>query len=115
MDVYEEVRRVVIDLYYEQKKQILLKTGDGEADKGEEDGKVEDDKKYEGILEELQQNAELIADEDHADEFVLKLTAIHDDWGKKRAGKRAKEAKDKKEAEKNRENMGAQERARVDE
>ena len=46
---------------------------------------------------------------------MLKLTAIHDDWGKKRAGKRAKEAKDKKEAEKNRENMGAQERARVDE
>ena len=59
-DVYEEVRRVVIDLYYEQKKQILLKTGDGEADKGEEDGKVEDDKKYEGILEELQLNADLI-------------------------------------------------------
>ena len=104
---------MVIDLYYEQKKQILLKKGDGEADKGEEDGKVEDDKKYEGILEELQLNADLI--DEWADEFVLKLTAIHDDWGKKRAGKRAKELKEKKEAEKSRENMGAHERARADE
>ena len=38
IDIYEEVRGTVIDMYYDALKQIKLKNGEGEDQKGDEEG-----------------------------------------------------------------------------
>ena len=70
-----------------------MKKGEGEDQKGDEDGKQ--DERERDILTVFKDAAEII--DDNADEFVLKLTAIHDDWSKKRSSKRMKEEKEKQE------------------
>ena len=110
--MYEEVRKVVIELYLETKKQILLKkNGEApEADKGDEEAKA--DGTEIDVLKTFEDDKELI--DDNADEFVLKLTAIHDDWGKKRSSKRAKQKKESQEKA-NAENLGREQREQQEE
>jgi hypothetical protein len=68
-----------------------LKKGEGEDQKGDEEGKP--DERERDILTVFKDAAAII--DENADEFVLKLTAIHDDWSKKRSSKRMKEEKEK--------------------
>ena len=70
-----------------------MKKGDGEDQKGDEEGKQDDRER--DILTVFKDAHDII--NENADEFVLKLTAIHDDWSKKRSSKRLKEEKDKLE------------------
>ena len=73
-----------------------MKKGDGEDQKGDEEGKQNE--REEDILKVFNDHSAFI--NDNPDEFVLKLTAIHDDWSKKRSSKRAKEEKEKNEKQK---------------
>ena len=74
-------------------KQIRLKKGEGEDQKGDEEGKQ--DERERDILQAFNDDAAII--NENAEEFVLKLTAIHDDWSKKRSSKAAKELKEQNE------------------